>query len=192
MPTWTGWQNQFLNRAGIIVTPPNRQLLTSWAANAHTSCANNPIDLSHKLTGTSDCAKLPGIFPQAQRYTSHAQAATAFRDEIRQSFAGVLLRAMNTGNPYQVPYANDVASVFVSWGTDKMLNVYLAGEPGTGGAGGGGGGGGAGAGDGASVHKGWHDLRTTVNHKMPGHVASSHKMTQAALRKLSHIRRVRI
>lgn len=186
MPTWSGWQNQFLNRAGIIVTPPNRQLLTSWAANAHTNCANNPIDLSHKLTGSSDCAALPGIFPQAQRYTSHAQAATAFRDEIHAAFARNLLRAMNTGNPYQVSYANDVASVFVSWGTDKMLNVYLAGEPGTGGGGGGGGGA-----KGVSAHKGWTHLRRAMNHSLPKSLSASQRNVQAALRSLGHAHKVK-
>lgn len=187
MGTWTGWQNQFLNAAGIIETPPNRDLLTSWAKNAHSSCGNNPIDLSHKLTGATKCANNTGINPTTWKYTSHTQAANAFKAEIHASWAAALLKAMNTGNPYQVSYYNDVGSVFVSWGSDKMLNVYLAAATGsqpsnpppiTGGN--------------TGVHKGWHSVQQSLNHKWPSALNRAERELRVALRSVSKARKVRL
>ena len=42
------------------------------------------------------------------------------------------------------------------------------------------------------VHKGWSDLRRSLNHKMPTALAKSAKMDAAALRKLEHARKVRL
>lgn len=186
MSTWSGWQNQLLDAANIIVTPPNRDLLTLWAKNAHTNCASNPIDLSHKVTGSTQCATLPGIFTHAMNYTTHAHAATAFSDEIHASFAKALLDAMNSGNPYQVKNTNDVASVFVSWGTDKMLNVYLNAVAGQG----------TGSGSGSSTraphtHSGYHDLQHVMQKHLPDSLRKSGKLTDAALRSLSHGHKVK-
>jgi hypothetical protein len=186
MATWSGWQNEFLNRANIIVTPPNRDLLDSWAKNAHTDCTNNPIDLSHQLAGATNCGTLPGIFAHAKHYTSHAQAATAFNDEIHAAFARALLDAMNTGNPYQVSNASDVGSVFVSWGSDKMLNVYLnaaaAGGPGAPPPGGSGS---------TDIHHGWNSVRRSLNKNWPHSLNTSERNVHAALRSLSHSRKVK-
>jgi len=184
--TWSGWQAQFLRRAGIIVTPPNQNLLTEWSKHTTTNCRNNPIDLSHKLSGSTNCGKLPGIFPQAQRYTNHDQAANAFKAEIHADFAQQLLRALNTGSPFQVAYFNDVASVFVSWGSPDFLDVYLAD------AGGKGGGSGGGGGKASRAHGGWKDLQRSINHRMPAALQSSKRSTAAALRSLSHARKVRL
>ena len=185
MATWTGWENQLLNAAGIIVTPPNRQLLDLWAKNALTSCRNNPIDLSHNVSGSTQCGALPGIFAHARNYTTHAKAASAFDQEIHASFAAQLLKAMDTGNPFQVKYASDVASVFVSWGTDKMLNAYLN-AAGAGGGGGGGGGGGIAP----RTHKAWGDLQRSVNTHLPAAINHAAKVNAATLQKLRHVHRV--
>jgi hypothetical protein len=184
--TWSGWQAQFLRRAGIIVTPPNMNLLTLWSQNAHRSCRNNPIDLTHPLGGSSNCGASTGIFPHEQNYTSHAQAATAFSDEIHMPFAKALLDALNSGNPFDVAHPSPVGSVFVSWGSPAMLNAYL--NHGSGSGGGSGGGGGTKA---SHTHTGWHDLRRSVNHNMPKSIRHSVKLTNAALRALGHGRKVR-
>jgi hypothetical protein len=182
---WSGWQNQFLNAANIIVTPPNRQLLDQWARNATTSCARNPIDLSHAVGNSSNCASLPGIFPHAKRYATHASAATAFRDEIHMSFAKALLDAMNTGNPYQIADPSAVTSVFVSWGSDSMANIYAAATSG----GGSGGGGGAATG----LHQGWSDLtRSLSNRRLGDKIRMTNQFDAATLRALKRARKVRL
>lgn len=186
MATWAGWEAQFLNAAGLIVTPPNMALLNQWSQNAHTSCRNNPIDLSHNLVGSTQCGALPGIFPHARNYTSHAQAATAFADEVRSSFAAKLYQALNSGNPYQVSFYNDVASVFVSWGSDKMLNVYLttatgpAGNPNPPGS------------KKADLLDGWHSLRRSLNRNWRPALHAAERDLHTALRSLSRSHKVRL
>lgn len=41
------------------------------------------------------------------------------------------------------------------------------------------------------LHKGWHDLRRSVNDRFPSALRKSHHNTQAALRALSHAQKVR-
>jgi len=187
MSTWPGWENEFLTAANIndgITTPPNRQLLTEWANHTSTNCGRNPIDLSVSTAGSRNCAKLPNLTERAQRYPTHAQAAQAFNREIHQSWAANLLKAMNTGNPYQVKDPQLVADVFTAWGSLKMYTSYLATQAGSAGNPGS-----AGASTGA--HKGWSDLRKTINHTLPGHAAAAHKLTAAALHRLERASKVR-
>lgn len=187
MPTWTGWQNEFLNRAGILPTPPDRQFLSQWADNAHSSCVNNPIDLSVKVGAATHCANNTGIHPTTWRYPNHADAATAFSDEIHQPWAKALLDALNTGNPYQSPSVpNDVASVLVSWGSAKYANAYLAAV--ASGVGGGGGGGGPKS----DILNSWHALRRSVNNRLPTALHNAHRNQEAAWRSLSGGRKVRL
>lgn len=186
MSTWSGWQSQFLRAANIVVTPPNMRFLTSWSNNAATGCRNNPVDLAIQAPGASDCAKLTGIFPHAQHYSSHASAATAFDTELRMKFAAALRAALNSGNVYQSDNANDVASVLVSWGSPDFANVYLN----TAQHQGGGGGGGTGT-KAPHTHHGYADLRRTVEHRLPASLRRSHKLTESALRSLGRGRRVK-
>src|SRR5215831_14961175 len=180
--TWAGWEADFQRRAGILVTPPNNRFLASWAKNSTTNCTNNPIDLALAPNGGSNCAKLRGVFPQAKRYHRHSHAAAAFDAEVHHKGFGALLRALNSGNPYQVDYANDVASVLVSWGSDKFANVYLGAS-----AGGGPPGGGAPTG----THKGWDDLTKSLGKKRLGHtIAATYSRDAATLRALKRAYKV--
>ena len=185
MSTWSGWQRQFLNAAGIIVTPPNMDLLTQWSQHTHRQCVNNPVDLTHRESGSSSCGSSTGIFPTEYTYSTHAHAASAFAWEIHQAFAKALLDALNTGNAYQVAKPSPVASVFVSWGSPAMADAYL--NQAQGGSSGGGGGGSTKA---PHTHSGWHDLRRSVNHNLPTSLRHSSKLTAAALRALGHGRKV--
>lgn len=181
MPTWTGWQTQFLRAAGVIVTPPNLHLLNAWANHAATNCARNPIDLSATRPGSSDCAALRNLTPKAQRYTSHASAAAAFHDELHDGFARPLLAAMNTGNPYDVDNSQEVANVFLAWGSDAMHDAYLKGIPAQTDSG---------STSAPGVHKGWSDIRHSINKKAPASLTASHKQIAAALRLTAKARRL--
>ena len=184
MSTWSGWQNQLLKAAGIIVTPPNRNLLTSWAKHAATSCNNNPIDLSAPLQGSQDCHALKNLTPKAQRYTSHAQAANAFRLEIHDDFAKPLLDALNSGNPFQVDNVQDVANVFLAWGSDAMHDVYLSLVKGQAGGGSGS------KGVGPNTHRAWKDVQRSVNKRLPSAVATSKRLRRQTLRDVNRARRL--
>ena len=187
MATWSGWEIQFFNRAHILNTPPNQRLLTAWANHATSpNCANNPIDLSIAVGGSSHCHANTGIHHWTMRYGSHGDAASAFDTEIHQAWAHALLSALNSGNPFQVANWNDVVSVFVSWGSVSMSNWYFNQFQTSGGGGGGGGG------KGARAHHGWTDLRHSINHNMPKALRASEQHTSAALRALSKARKVRL
>jgi len=185
MPTWSGWQNQFLNRAGIIVTPPNRTFMSAWASHDKGSCKNNPNTLSTKVGSSTRCGDTVAGFGRTQNYATHTQAANAFATQMNTAWVHPLKAALNTGNPFQIGDRTDVVAVLNRWGSPQFADWYATTT--TGGGGGGGGGGGS-----SSTHKGWSDLRKTINHRLPGHVSASEKMTAAALRKLAHARRVRI
>lgn len=186
MPTWNGWQSQFLHAAGILETPPNLRFLNNWASHATSNCKNNPIDLTHRTTGSTNCAKATGVFPQYQTYSSHARAASAFAWEVKYDPFQALFNALDSGNPFQVANPSDVGSVLVSWGSVKFFNWYMAQIQS-----GGGGGGGTGGGDGPGAHKGWVNLRRSVNHKMPKSLHASERNIQAALRSLGHAHKVK-
>lgn len=42
------------------------------------------------------------------------------------------------------------------------------------------------------THKGWEDVRRSINHRLPETLRQSHALTSAALRSLSHSRKVRL
>ena len=184
MGTWSMWENQFLNAAGILITPPCRQFLDQWAANAsHPNCTRNPIDLSTREAGSNRCAANSGIHPTTFTYSTHAHAATAFNTQIHESWASAILHALNTGNPFQPPSdPNAVRSALVSWGSVKFANAYQSQPTG-------GGGGGTGV---TGIHKGWADLQRSLSRSHLGaKIKATNSMDAAALRKLSHLRKVR-
>ena len=185
MATWANWRNEFLNHAGILVTPPNRTFLGDWANHATTNCPNNPIDLALTVGGSTNCHKLPGILLQAQHYTTHAHAAEAFKREVNLQAFKAILGALNSGNPYQVTNYQDVASALVSWGSDKFATFYL--NKATGGPPGGGGGASTKA---PRTHTGWTHLRHVTNREIAPSLHKSTKYTRAALRALGRTRKV--
>lgn len=187
MPTWTGWQNQFLNAAHIIVTPPNRTFMTEWAKLEGGSCKNNPVDLTHSVNGSTRCGATVGGFGRTQNYPTHAGAAHAFSLQMRTSWVKPLLDALNTGNPFQIGDRSAAVAVLNRWASPTFATWYAnATTDGTTGGSGGGGG------KGAKAHSGWADLRHSVNHNMPQALKHSKQHTDAALRSLSRARKVKL
>ncbi len=184
MATWSGWEAQFLHAAGLLDTPPNRRFLDAWAKNATHNCVNNPIDLSEPMPGATNCANSTGVLPHVKRYTTHTQAANAFKFELLYPWADAIRQALDSGNPYQFKGADQVVSDLISWGSVKYANVYAAATAG----GGGGGGGGA-----AGIHKGWADLQRSLSkHRLGVKLHATNRMDAATLRALRRARKVRI
>lgn len=186
MPTWSGWQRQFLNRANIILTPPNQTFLTQWANHAPGSCHNNPVDLSMAVSGSTRCGDTVAGFGRSQNYGTHAEAAHAFQLSIDTDWVHPLKAAMNTGNPFQIDNKAPVVAVLKRWGSVEFADWYsTATADGTGGGGGGTGG------DGPGAHKGWVHLRRSVNSKMPKSLHASERNIHAALRSLGSAHKVK-
>ena len=101
MSTWPGWIIQFLNRANILNTPPIQTFMGEWAAHSPGSCKNNPVILSTKVSGSSNCGATVAGFGRTQNYGTHAEAAHAFAIQIHSAKMKPLLDALNTGNPFR-------------------------------------------------------------------------------------------
>lgn len=187
MATWSGWQNEFLLAAKIIETPPNRQFLSDWAAHASSpQCRNNPIDLHHKVGGSTNCDHPAGFPYWTQAYTSHAHAAAAFAAQVNSSQYAAILDTLGTGNPYQDPGFQNVYAALKAWPSNNFAAWYLNKMQG------GGSGSGGGKGKAAHAHSGWQSLRKTFNRNMPSALRKSEKHTAAALRAISRGRKVRL
>lgn len=184
---WTGWIAQFLNAAGILNTPPNQTFMDEWAKHAPGTCHFNPIDLSFSVIGSTRCGDTVGGFGRTQNYPTHALAARAFADQMRSDLAKPIRAALNTGNPFQIGDRTKVVDALNKWASPSFATWY-ANATTSGGTGGGGGGGGKAA----RAHSGWHDLRRTVNQRMPAALRTSQGNTNAALRALSRARKVRL
>jgi hypothetical protein len=177
----------FLNRANILNTPPVQTFMEQWAAQEGGSCKNNHVDLSTKVSGSTRCGDTVAGFGRTQNYATLAEAAHAFSIQMHTDWVHPLLAALNTGNPFQIGDRSKVVAVLKRWGSPTFANWYAnATTSGTGGGGGGGGG------KAARAHSGWNDLRRTVNHRMPKALRTSERNIHAALRSLSHARKVRL
>lgn len=183
MGAWSGWQDDLRKAAGLPDTPDNSTFLADWHASADSNCGNNPVDISYKSRGSSNCKRLTSA-RTAQKYPSHSAAAQAFGSELHSGTFPHLLAALHSGNPYDVPSPHDVIADLIKWGSEtfafELQQNY--GPPH------GGGGGGVNA---PHLHKGWNDFRHTVNKRLPATVHSIAKYNRAALQNLSHARRVR-
>ena len=186
MATWSGWQSQFMHAAGMIVTPPCTRFLTEWAANASHNCGNNPIDLSEPMPGATKCANNTGVLPTVWRYTTHTQAANAFKFELLYPWADDIRKALDSGNPYQYVQADRVVSDLVSWGSVKFANVFKGETSGSGGGPSGGGG------IAPHTHRAWADIQRSVNKHLPTAVRRVALSNQETLRALHRSRKVRI
>lgn len=185
--TWSGWIIQFLNRAGILNTPPIQTFMSQWASHSPGSCKNNPVILSTSVSGSSRCGDTVAGFGRTQNYGTHAEAAHAFSIQMHTAWVKPLLDALNTGNPFQIGDRSQVVAVLKRWGDEGFASWYAnANNDGTTGGSGGGGG------KAAKAHSGWNDLRRTVNKHMPKALKASQHNTTAALRSLSHSRKVRL
>lgn len=187
MSTWSGWIIQFLNRANILNTPPIQTFMSQWAAHSPGSCKNNPVILSTKVSGSSNCGATVAGFGRTQNYGTHAEAAHAFSIQMHTAWVKPLLDALNTGNPFQIGDRSKVVAVLRRWGDEGFADWYAnATTDGTTG------GSGSGGGKAGAAHSGWTDLRHTVNHNMPKALKTSQHNVHAALRALSKGRKVRL
>lgn len=186
MSTWSGWANQFLTAAGIIITPPNRTFMQEWASHAPGSCRNNPVDLTHSVRNSTRCGNTVGGFGRSQNYPSHAAAASAFKAQMDTAWVKPLKDALNTGNPFQIGDRSQAVAVLNRWASPSFASWYEAATTSgtTGGK--------SGGGKAAHAHSGWTDLRHAINHNMPQALRRSEQHTAAALRSLSKSRKVRL
>lgn len=179
MATWSGWQSQLLNAAREPVTATNVAFLNLWAAHADApGCANNPIDLSHKETGSTNCQPLTPT-RTAQKYANHATAATAYATEIHSGNFPILATLLGGGKVNLTTGDAQVEAELNKWGSTNF-STFLAGNATPSGR------------PSPGIHRGWTELRKSVGTSLPGALSESGRLTRSALRSLSHARKVKI
>ena len=179
MPTWTGWQNQFLGAIGAPKSADNRGFLNLWAVHANTNCQNNPIDLSHADGGSTDCETLPGA-KIAQAYPNHAAAVDAFKRQVG-GYENLAL-GLAQDKIADATASGGVISDLRQWGSTNYA-TWLEQQATAAGLG---------PGSATGFHKGWHDLRRSVNSHFPAALKDANKSNAAALRSLRRARKVRL
>ena len=182
MSTWSGWVSDFIARASLADTTDTRAFLNAWAKAEGTSCANNPVSASWPLGGSGNCRPLGIRGLHIQSYTSHAQGASGFTQQLYQDNEPNLVRALKGGNIYSLTDAasKGVYDDLIHWGAPTFANQYgnatfAASAAGL---------------KAPQAHKGWADLQHTFNSKMLPALHQSHKTVAAGLQTLGRARKV--
>lgn len=180
MPTWSGWEDQFLTAINAPTSASNRTFLDDWAAHATSNCADNPIDLSHPETRSADCHKLTSS-RTAQRYATHATATRAFVQQVQSGNFNELASGFSNNllDPANAPAA--LIAEIRAWGSAAFAN-WLAQQSGVGGK----------APAPSDAFKGWTDLQRSFNKHMPRALDQADTLRRGALRTLARAHKVRV
>ena len=186
MSVWGGWEADLLTHSGIPNTANNRRFLDDWHSHAETNCRRNPVDLSVKSAGASNCHSLPGVTARAQNYSTTGNAVHAWDTQIHQSGYKALLAAMMTGDPYTASNTGQASQDLTAWGSQTFAHTYFnetGGAPGRGGGGG----------TVRAPHalNAWADLRTTMNRGLPSMLRTVSKLNRQTSRQIARKRRVK-
>lgn len=187
MSVWSGWEADLLSHSSVPNTANNRRFLDDWHARAETNCNNNPIDLSVDTPGATQCAPLATTGGHARNYATSGDAVHAFSVQINQAAYHDLKVAMLTGNPYTADNTGVAAGDIAAWGSESFAQWYFsqtANAPGRGG--------GPVPVNAPQAHKGWADMRRSVNHHWPQALAASDRHIRIALRSIGKARKVRL
>ena len=197
--TWSGWRVALLDAINAPHTQLNVDFLGNWTLGSIAECVRNPISASDTAGGSTDCRKLPNG-KHAQNYTTHDQAINQTARQLTSGDYPHLLKGLRDGTPeidlnatgtgppdsYFMAIHDDI----VKWGDTRYAKYYLAenglslAPPPPGGGGGGG--------DATGTHKGWNDLRKSVNKKLPGELKNAQSLNAAALRSLHRAHKVKL
>ena len=187
MSTWAGWQSDILKAAGVPDNQPARNFLSDWHSHEGPDCPNNPLLASRKSTNSTVCRTLAGG-NKAQSYPSPKSSAKATAAQLKSGTYTHLLAAF-TGETWWEPGAGPgVYADLVAWGVPKFADWYKAQF----GANFGSGGPPSGTLNAPAALSGWKAVRRSINRGMPQALSDSQRARRAALRSLSHVRKVRV
>jgi len=183
MSTWLHWQADLLEAANLPNTRLNRSFLTAWERSEPTTCHRNPLWISHKERGSTNCRRDSITGKHAQNYLSIGSAKAAFAAQLHSGAFGNLLNAFHSGNPYSL---HDVAADLVAidldyWPARKFAAQYANGQNPP-----------AGTLNAPQALAGWQSLRRSINRGMPQTLDHAQRVNGQTLRTLSRARKVRV
>lgn len=181
MGVYPGWVDDLLKAASLPTSSANEQFLQEWHKYAK-DCNNNPIDISHKISGhSSNCKGTTLVGQYVQNYASSDYTRTAFGIQIKASDYSHLYAALQASNMYTLTgtAAGKVADDLGAWGSVDFANAYLSELNSTGGTL-----------RAPQATGGWDDIRRNLHRKLPATLHDSNRYIAAARRSLARARKV--
>src|SRR5438067_8174820 len=111
MATWSGWQNDLLNRLGLPSTAANVRFLAEWNAARPTQCTNDLVNTSYD--GFSGSPSRLGCW----NYPTRADGLNATAAQLHQAAYAAILAALRSGNPFTVNDPGRLADALQAWGS---------------------------------------------------------------------------
>jgi len=180
---WTGWQSDLLDQANVPDSRLNRSFLTAWQKSQPTNCRRNPLFISHKEPGSTNCRKSTTVNLTAQNYDSLNAGKRAFAAQLHSGKYPHLLAALKSGDPYKLTGtdAGDVGADLAAWGSERFAQQFVKRQTQP-----------SGTLDAPQAMKGWQSIRKAVNRGMPAALGNAEHVTAASLRTLHRARKVRL
>lgn len=114
--TWPYWQHQLLYTAGLPSSDFNVSFLTRWNVKEPDSCSRNPVQISHRVGGSTRCKQLPnGRY--ARNYASRDDAANAFAAQLNLTDYPNLREALASGDPGGYDHQDGLLLDLQKWGS---------------------------------------------------------------------------
>lgn len=177
---FAGWETDVLAQIGAPDTQTNVQFLGTWHNFELSACANNPLNTTLAVASSTKCNSA-GV----RSYTSAAMGAQATAATLTNGRYPALVAALQTGDPYSYTDPDGVAANIRTWGTPNFASAYLVSAGSFQGVGGtppppivGS----SGAGIAPSAHRGYADLRNSVQRHVPTQLQRSAHLGVLTLR----------
>lgn len=183
MGAWSGFQTDLLKAAGIGTSTGQQQFMFDWNFAASSDCADNPVDISRNVRGSTSCKRLTPS-RVARNYSSQAQAEAAFAGQIKSGNYPHLLAALKTDNPYAYSDPAGVEADLKAWGSPDQAAYYAKNATGGGTT--------SSSGRAPRAHSGWASMQHSLNDHWRPTLNRSARNVDAALRSLGHGRKVRL
>lgn len=177
MSAWSGWAGQLLTLLGFKNTQNDLDFLDLWHTDTSDLGKDNPIDATEAWAG-STVVNDAGI----RNYPTRSAGLHATAKQLHQPEYAAVLAALKSGNPYTVNDPAKVTDELKTWGSVTFADAYTSltqtpppkqiTAP--------------------RAHKGWADMRKSINHHWPAALAASEHQIAVALRSLSRARKVRL
>jgi hypothetical protein len=175
MSAWAGWEAELLNALGFKVTQNDIDFLNLWHIDTSNLGKDNPIDATEAWPGSTVVNDF-GI----RDYPTRSAGIHATAKQLHQPQYAAILAALRSGNPYTVRDVTKVTNELKAWGSVTFAGSYNSTaqsgpvKPITA----------------PRAHKGWADMRRSINHRWPHALHASDRQIRAALRSLHRAHRV--
>lgn len=177
MAAWNGWPSDLLAALGAPDTAKNRVWLEEWEKFEHTTCRDNPLSATPKLSGSTKCTKLASG-AHAQAYTSHAQGIKATHAQLAKAAFKPIRDCLASGDPSSYKDWQLVVGALGTWEAHGFANQYANAMKGLGQGGIGG------SSDATRSLHAYSHFANVAAHKVPANLHRAQRLNRDTLAKL--------